>query len=272
MKRRGLAANAAFLMVLLAACGGADEGAPLPPTGEAAGTTVMTSIGSTEAGTSYDLDIWLPPGYATGTASYPVVYATDCEYRFVTLKAVMQQISTEAILVNICAMGSARRLLDFTMPGAAAYYRFLTRELIPSIDAKYRTNPANRSLSGHSESGEFAMYALYLEDPANRYFSSIISEDCSCWADANGSFFPGVAEPATSMELAMYNADHRLPINLVMAGDLSFNDPSVSVVYNTIVSHQYQDLRSVHMQYSLGHIAMDGPAFRDALNFVFSAP
>ncbi len=269
MIRLGQAMSAALLVVVLAACGGGGGAGEIPA---GAGTTTTSSIASAETGISYDLNIWLPPGYSEGTAAYPVVYAMDCEYRFATLMAVMQKISTKAILVNVCAMGTARRLVDFTMPGAAPYYRFLTRELIPSIEAKYRANPENRSLSGHSMSGEFAMYALYLEDPANRYFTSIISEDCSCWAAATGAFTPGVAEPATSMEQAMYNADHRLPINLVMAGDTTFNGGSVSIVYDVISGRGYQDLRSIHLSYSLGHIAMDGPAFSDALNFIYSGP
>jgi len=264
--RLGQAMSAALLVVVLTACGGGGE---IPAV---AGTSTTSSIASAETGISYDLKIWLPPDYSEGTATYSVVYAMDCEYRFATLMAVMQQIGTKAILVNVCAMGTARRLVDFTMPGAAPYYRFLTRELIPSIDAKFRTNPANRSLSGHSMSGEFAMYALYLEDPANRYFTSIISEDCSCWVAATGAFVPGVAEPAASMEQAMYNADHRLPINLVMAGDTTFNGGSVSIVYDVIAGRGYQDLRSIHLSYGLGHIAMDGPAFSDALNFIYSGP
>jgi enterochelin esterase-like enzyme len=263
MTRFGQLASAAFLVAALAACGGGGDTS-------AGGTTTMSSIASTETGIPYDLSIWLPPGYSEGTARYPVVYAMDCEYRFATLMAVMQQASTKAILVNVCAMGSSRRLVDFTMPGAAPYYRFLTRELIPSIDAKYRTDPADRTLSGHSLSGEFAMYALYLEDPQNRYFSSIISADCSCWAAASGVFTPGTSEPARSMEQAMYDADHRLPITLVMAGDSGFNGGSVAIVYDVISARGYQDLRSVHLSYSLGHNAMDGPAFQDALKFIYS--
>ena len=126
MTRFGQLASAAFLVAALAACGGGGDTS-------AGGTTTLSSIASTETGIPYDLSIWLPPGYSEGTARYPVVYAMDCEYRFATLMAVMQQASTKAILVNVCAMGSSRRLVDFTMPGAAPYYRFLTRELIPSI-------------------------------------------------------------------------------------------------------------------------------------------
>ena len=73
------------------------------------------------------------------------------------------------------------------------------------------------------------------------------------------------------MEQAMYQADHRLPINLVMAGDTHSNEPDVAVVYATIASRGYQGLRSLQPIYSLGHVPMDGPAFQDGLNFIFNA-
>jgi hypothetical protein len=261
----------ASLLVALAGCGGGGGDSALPVSGDALGTTLSSSISSAQTGIAYDLDIWVPPGYAQATTSYPVIYAMDCEYRFATLMAVLQQSRSQTILVNVCAMGSARRWVDFTMPGAAPYYRFLTLELIPFFEARYRANPANRILSGHSLSGEFVLYALYMEDPAHRYFTSIVSEECSCWYDASMSFSQQLAQPI-AMEQAMYDADHRLPVNLVMAGDTFSNEPDVLVVYNTIAARHYQGLRTIQPTYSLGHVQMDGPAFADALSFIFAGP
>lgn len=270
MKRLGRTVGTALLTVAIASCGGGGD-ASVSTAGEATGTTSAWAIQSAETGMAYDLRVWLPPGYAAGTATYPVVYAMDCEYRFSTLTTVMERISTQAILVNVCAMGKARRWVDFTLPGATAYYRFLTRELIPSIDAKYRTNPGNRSLSGHSLSAQFVLYALYMEDPANRYFKSIISEDCTCWGDAAMNISPQL-EPI-AMEQAMYDATQRLPINLVVALDSSNAALGASLAYDTIVRRGYQDLRSIRLtSYHLGHIGMDGPAFSDAMNFIFAGP
>jgi enterochelin esterase-like enzyme len=268
--RPGRMLIAAFALAALVACGGG-AGPSGPVASDAGGTSIDASIGSVQAGLSYTLQIWLPPGYAQGTATYPVIYAMDCEYRYATLVAALQQTHTEAILVNVCAMSSARRFVDFTMPGAASYYRFLTLELIPFVDARYRTARANRSLSGHSLSGQFVMYALYMEDPANRHFSSIVSEECTCWDDAAGVYSAQLAQPI-AMEEAMYAADHRLPVNLVMAGDDLGNGPQVAALYATISGRGYVDLRSVHLSYRLGHVPMDGPAFAAALDFIYAAP
>jgi hypothetical protein len=264
---------AALFLFVLTACGGGGSGStsdPATPDPATLGTTTMSSINSAETGISYDLDIWLPPGYSQSSARYPVIYAMDCEYRFATLTQVLQQSATKLILVNVCAMGSARRWIDFTMPGASPYYGFVTRALIPFIDANYRTIPTNRTLSGHSLSGEFAMYALYMESPANRYFTSIISEECSCWYNSAMFFSQQLPEPI-AMEQAMYDADHPLPVSLVMAGDASSNEPEVATVFATISQRNYVGLRSIQPIYNLGHVPMDGPAFRDAVDFIFAA-
>ena len=265
-----------FVVLALAACGGGGGGGAgaTSQNQASAGTEIQASIASTQTGLTYDLKLWLPPGYSeagTGSATtYTTVYATDCEYRYETLLQVAQQSTTKVILVNVCAMGSARRWVDFTMPGAAAYFRFLTRELIPYVESHYRASPVNRVLSGHSLSGEFALYALYMEDPAHRFFTSIVSEECSCWYDASGFFSESLAVPI-AMEQAMYAADPRLPVNLVMAGDFYSNQAYVAAVYATIMNRHYASLRSIQPVYTLGHLPMDGPAFKEALDFVFAA-
>lgn len=250
---------AAFAAALLAACGGG--GGDPPP---AAGSTQRSAIHSTATGLDYDLMVWLPPGYAEGTARYPVIYAMDCEYRFAALSGVLQSTGRRAILVNVCAMGAARRWVDFTMPGATAYHRFLVDELIPFVDAGFRTDPARRTLSGHSLSGEFVLYALYLEDPANRRFGAFISSECSCWYDAAMHFSPQLAEPI-AMEAALFAADPALPVTLVMAGDTTANAPSVRLVRDQLAARHYTALNLRYFQYALGHTPMDGPAFADAL-------
>lgn len=259
-----------LLLAALGACGGGSG--ETPPNPAVAGISITRTIASAQTGISYGLNIWLPPGYAEQTTAYPVVYATDCEYRWTTLQQEVQKFAakggTPVILVNVCAGSSARRWVDFTLPGAAAYFRFLTLELIPFIEASYRTHPSNRTLAGHSLSGQFALYALYMEEPAHRYFTSIVSEECSCWYDASSSFSPSLAQ-AQALELAMYEASRELPIHLVMAGDTTSNQRYVQAVYNVIASQQFRSLKLIQPTYSMGHVQMDGPAFADALAFIF---
>mgnify|MGYP003334326001 FL=1 len=256
----------------LSGCGGGGSGAGASSgftvVSTEPGTVVNANLNSSQTGIGYDLYIWLPASYSKSALSYPVVYATDCEYRFSTLKQVMEQRNAQALLVNVCAMGSERRWVDFTMPGAEAYYQFLIRELVPYIEAHYRVGGQQRVLSGHSLSAEFVLYAMYLEDPAHRYFSSIISADCSCWYDGSKHFSQDLSTPLL-MEQAMEAANSHLPVKLVMAGDTTANERNVQPVYARLLARNIPDLKMLHLAYNLGHVGMDGPSFNDALDFVW---
>lgn len=261
---------AVLLAAWIAGCGG---GSSSSGASDAAGTMRVFSMVSAQTGYPYTVDVWLPPGYATGMATYPVVYATDCEYRYDTLSSVLavraHRGATATLLVNICAGNTSQRFIDYTMPGAAKYFAFLTRELIPYVETNFRTNASKRVLTGHSLSGELVMYALYLEDPAHRFFTSIVSEEGSFWFDGASTYQGDQFAPAVTMETAMFNASRSLPIDLVMAGDTTGNDPHVTFLYNTIAGQQFQNLRLVHKTYMLGHVPMDSPAFADAMTYIF---
>jgi len=261
---------AIVLSSLVVACGGAGGGgesgnnAPAQP-----GTRTLSAITSVETGVTYNYQVYVPPGYAQGTARYPVIYAADGEYRFPVLSGVLEVQRRDAILVTVWHMGAERRWIDFTMPGAEAYYRFLTRELVPSIDAIYRTDPAMRVYSGHSLSGQFAVYALYLERPGERHFNAFISGDGSFWARPDMTFEPAQGgEPATTMERQMFERDRNLPVSLVLAGTSQGNGTRVGLLHERLAARGYTNLRLRELQYTNGHVAMDEPSFTEALAFV----
>lgn len=258
----------------LPGCGGGGSsggsGASAGAVDPAATQVLRSGLTSKFTGVTYGFNIVLPASYAQGSTRYPVVYATDSEYRFVTLSGLMQSAALQVILVNIDATSSSRRWVDFTMPGAYAYFRFLTEELIPAIDTSYRTDPARRTLSGHSLSGEFAMYALYLDKPGQRAFSAIVSEEGSFWYDDSLVVHDELAV-ATGMEQQMHDADPQLPVSLVLAGDTTGNGPRVRRLHQFMATRGYGRLRLAHFEYTLGHVPMDGPAFIDALRFVQAA-
>jgi len=254
----------ASLMLAVAACGGGGSG------NDAQSAQIFReSIASAHTGMAYGYYVWLPPGYASSTSSYPIVYATDSEYRFNTLQFAVQNFATPVILVNIDATSSARRWVDFTMPGAQAYFRFLTQELIPQIEARYRADPTRRIFSGHSLSGEFAMYALYLDTPGHRAFSSIISEDGSFWGEPTMTILDSAPE-AVALEQQMHDTSLDLGVNLVLAGDTTSNGPRVNALSSYLSTRGYQRLRMRTASFSLGHVSMDGPAFADGLAFALS--
>jgi len=256
-----------LFVLLLTACAGSGGGTAVAPQGK----EVALSLMSQQTGVSYDINMYLPNAYFTATAPLPVLYAMDSEYRYATLVGAIQQTGVDVVLVNVAAMSSARRWVDFTMPGATAYDRFLTLELIPFIEAQFKVDGTRRMLSGHSLSGEFVMYALFLDDPHNRPFWAYISEEGSFWYNSVGTFSTGLPDTAITAEQD-YDSSGQLPLNLVMAGDDRANLAYVRNVYAQLTSRGYQGLNAVLYTYDLGHVPMDGPASAAALTFLLKTP
>ncbi len=260
MRRAILGLAACVLGLLLAGCGGGGVNDPAPAVATPAGRTVSTSIASAQTGINYTIQIYFPASYDASSAAFPVVYQMDLESRFAPSIQVLQQRGTSAVLVGIGNMGDARRFVDFEMPGAAAYYRFLTLELVPFIESQVRADPRQRILNGHSLSGLMVVYALFMEPPGNRHFASFISED--------GSMFE---QPDTlrAMEAATYAASHDLPVKLALSADFGGNLSNVLPLCQQINSRAYAGLQMEMLEYGLGHVPMDVHAFGDSLDFLF---
>ena len=276
-RMKKLLALAAFqlLTLVLSACGGGGGGdsSPPPPTGPQA-RTVVTTIVSAQTGQTYDLQIRLPVGYDQTATRSPVIYALDGVERFERLVEPLRiQHYDNVVVVAISNNGAARRWIDFTMPGAEAYYRFLTLELIPRIDTEYHTDPGKRVLTGHSLGGDFTNYAFFMEPAGTtRKFASFISQDCSCWYHANMTYDAGWQLPIDMLD-ALYARAPVLPVKLAMnGGSAGGNYGAVLPVYQRISMRGFQGLDTKIGAYTLGHVPMDGPSFADSLPFVLGPP
>lgn len=150
--------------------------------------TLFSSI----RGREYHLSVALPDGYATSTEAYPVIYVLDGDFLF-GMAAGLTRFThwftgvPEAIIVGISyGMDSADewaqlREQDFKIPevrdappdsAANLFLDALTQEMIPFIEAGYRTIPSDRCLYGYSSSGFFVLYALFHQpDAFQRYIS-----------------------------------------------------------------------------------------------------
>lgn len=234
--------------------------APTSPS-SANGIVTYASIPSGQTGITYGLTIYLPPGYGQGNETYPVVYVADGDYRVPRLIGAIDQARTKIILVGISCVNADRRWVDYTMPGAANYYRFVTLELVPFIEAQYRVDTRKRMLSGHSLSGNFVAYALTMENPGNRYFLAYLSGDGAYWYQ-RGTF--------DAMEQQMYNVSHDLPVIVVMAG--AENGTSVTSVAGQLAGRHYGGLNLKYLNYvGWEHSAMDGPSFNESLLYALQS-
>ena len=145
----------------------------------------------------------LPEGYDAGRnaqTTYPVLYLLDAERFFAQASATVKFMSQlgsipEMIVVGIPSTDQRKRDMTPTHSlqgpngettqrgaksgGADVFLSSLQKELIPRVEASYRTLPY-RILVGHSMTGLFALHA-FLQDPAS--FHAIIAMDPSLWWD-----------------------------------------------------------------------------------------
>jgi predicted alpha/beta superfamily hydrolase len=135
----------------------------------------------------------LPPAYEQGRISCPVVYLLDGDSHFLQTVAVTrflagQGMAPETIVVAIMNTDRARDLTpaaavpdrEFpTAGGADRFRRFLTTELRPYLEGRFRIEPY-RILIGWSLGGLFAVHAL-LSEPDS--FDAFITASPSLWWD-----------------------------------------------------------------------------------------
>jgi predicted alpha/beta superfamily hydrolase len=249
-------------IVALAACGG---GGSKPEQAQEVGTVTSATLYSAQTGSTYSLDIYLPASYASGAGSYPVIYATegDASYppegRFTNFRRILQRRGTDAILVGIG--GTARRSTDFVLPGAEAYHRFITLELVPFIESRFRTDPKRRALSGLSLGGSFVVTSLFFEAPTTLYFSHYLS--------AEGSF-QQASFLAQEQHASAAIGSKSVPATLVLAAG-GFNASAVVALHQRLLDRRYVDLVTVQTSFSTDHVGTDTPSFEDAVVRIFES-
>lgn len=185
------------------------------------GTTTMAkevSLPSTDVhflsaksnGIPYKLYISVPRDYGTSTQRYPVLYLLDADYSFPVVRGIVQHLSERNRLKPMIVVGIAydgpeqyrrNRTRDYTphfapdggygpeyqkvSGGAPKFLRFLAEELIPWVDARYRSVPGDRGLAGHSYGGLFTTWVLLT---APETFNHYIIVSPSLWYDGRFLF------------------------------------------------------------------------------------
>jgi predicted alpha/beta superfamily hydrolase len=282
-----------LIIATLAACGGVTKAQEVPQ--DTIGSVSIGTVKSLKTGFVYKIYIYLPVSYESGTAIYPVIYATDGDApfspdgRFINFMKILHRRRIDAILVGIG--GTARRAKDFVLPGARAYHEFITLELIPYIESHFRTDPKRRILSGLSLGGSFVVTALFLEAPNTLFFSHYIS--------AEGSFFQPsfIAQeqkfsstigaksiPATlilargyvsnkvqqqQLSDAIRTEDMLALTGLANTRREATNSAVVDSLYRRMVKRHYVDLILIETNFATDHGGTDNPSFEDAVAKIF---
>jgi tetratricopeptide (TPR) repeat protein len=236
--------------------------------------TELRTIHSSIVGQEYLLKVRLPDGYENSEKRYPVLYLLDGDFAFAMATDIVQYLEwgghvPELIIVSP-AYGSKRAprtggnnmrnrdLLPFARPsggdepGAEKFLRFLGEELIPYVDAHFRTIPADRTLSGYSMGAGFGLYALFSQPglfPRN-------------------VFVDGFASGITPME-AEFAARHTdLPATVYLSSGV----PGAELRFtNQLRERQYPGLRIEYAQLAgVTHDAVAAEGLTRGLKYVFS--
>ncbi|HEY9404525.1 MAG TPA: alpha/beta hydrolase-fold protein, partial [Pyrinomonadaceae bacterium] len=156
------------LLLLMLCCGTASANEPV-----VIGQTAR--IRSVVLNEDRNYQVYLPDSYGWAKdRRYPVLYVLDGMQHFRHTAGSVGYLAAHGEIPEmiVVAVASTVRVRDFTQTdwpsmwigggGANNFKRFLSAELMPTIDRTYRTD-GFRVLSGHSAGGQFALYCLTSE-------------------------------------------------------------------------------------------------------------
>lgn len=218
----------------------------------------ITQFSSAHTNFTYAVGIHFPAGYAPNSGTHPVIYAADGEFLFRNIVDAVRHFGLNAIVVAVSHGGVDRRPVDYTFPGATAYNKFLTLELLPFIETQYRVDRTKRTYVGFSFSGSFAAVAMLLDDRTNRRFGSFVSIDGSFWNQT---------DMINQLEQDLADSTRSLPVTLFLAAAANRN--SIEVFQQRLATRGYQGLRVFFQLYSVSHSEVVVPGVLDGLAYVF---
>lgn len=154
-----------------------------------------------------EVNVWLPDNYAASADRYPVVYvldgAVDQDFRHIAALGSLASLSWTFGPFIVVGIQTRDRQAELTPPasdpryvaafpkggGAARFRRFLTQEVIPFVEARYRTG-VKRAVMGESLAGLFVIDTLLTEPSA---FNDYVAISPSLWWDDRRSLGPTAA-------------------------------------------------------------------------------
>ncbi len=239
-------------------------------------------------GIEYQVEVALPSGYQTSGKRYPVFYVLDGNLAFTTLVDTYRMLRIDNAVPELILVGigypeddpavytpayHASRSRDYTHTsvdsslagsgGARAFLSFVATELIPVIDGRYRTDPTDRGLGGHSLGGLFTTYTLLTEPTVfRRYWIG----SPSLWWDGQGIFKalatararPNQPTGRAFLTVGALETDVMVPPMRRMATELTAAFPTLEV--GSIV---YPDET---------HMSVVGSSISRALRFLYARP
>jgi hypothetical protein len=138
----------------------------------------------------FEIKIWFPDAYSTSDRNFPVLYLLDGDFAFGMATDIVQYLIYGNHVPNMVIVGigygtktgvneggknNRGRDLLHTLPEWAReiwdhnpdlyrgshFMQCLIQEIIPTVEARYRIDPADRTLTGYSGGGYFVTHVLF---------------------------------------------------------------------------------------------------------------
>lgn len=215
------------------------------------------TFSSTITGVTYPYEVYLPPGYEKSQKKYPVVYSTDGQWQK-GYSHIIEAHNKEVIYISIEQGPADRRMVDYLLPGATTYSKFLKAEFIPFIEQNYRTSGI-RTYTGTSAGGTLGAVLISEESGHKPYFKNYILADGAFW---------GLGSEIIAAEEAHFQQNKKLPINILLSGTWQGNGLLTRDYEQRFRARHYEGLTIINKTYSLTHEEMATPTFTDYVNYV----
>ena len=128
------------------------------------GTLKDTTFHSAKLGNSRAVRVYLPPGYSSGSQSYPVVLFHD-GLDYISLSNatnILDYLIAQHQMAPVIAVfvPPVDRSAEYAGARIDLFTAFIITELMPVIDKRYRTSkdPAKRAMAGASDGGNISLY------------------------------------------------------------------------------------------------------------------
>ncbi|OCF91957.1 hypothetical protein A9G17_01920 [Gilliamella sp. wkB7] len=194
----------------------------------------QTEIFHSTASGDYKVSIYTP-NKPTPKGGWSIIYLLDGDNYFLTANDIIKSqacercILQEGIIVAIDYLNQTRRDFDFlpkpdhfvfeTLPnnqinlsgkygGADAFYDFLTKELKPEMEKRYKINLKQQAIFGHSYGGLFNLY-IFLTKPV--IFNTYVVSSPSMWF-SDGYMFKVLSKYLLDNQPPLIN-----PVNLLIS-------------------------------------------------------
>ncbi len=176
------------------------------PAGGARGTLDSLNFESKILENARTVEVYLPPGYATSKARYPVVYVNygKMAVRAAKMTNTLDNLTGNKIQPMIAVFIDApNSFQEYARAGRDNYAKMVVEELVPFIDGKYRTqaNADSRAFMGGDEGGYAAIYTAF-KYPG--HFSKLAGQSTHLLPSAGGDELVALVSRSAKLPVKFY--------------------------------------------------------------------